>query len=131
MLCSINGSRKLSKPARPFDRQRHHGRYSAPPWDVYFLLYSFRFLDGLHPYRTQKRLTFLHYAGNNIRMNNVLPGFCENVTMTDAAKRSIPLGRQATFDEIGQTCVFLASDASSYITGQNLMVDGGLTRNVR
>lgn len=71
------------------------------------------------------------YGQNNIRMNNVLPGFCENVAMTDAARRSIPLNRQATFDEIGQTCVFLASDASSYITGQNLMVDGGLTRNVR
>lgn len=71
------------------------------------------------------------YGQNNIRMNNVLPGFCENVPMTDAARRSIPLNRQASFDEIGQTCVFLASDASSYITGQNLMVDGGLTRNVR
>ena len=71
------------------------------------------------------------YGQNNIRMNNVLPGFCENVAMTDAARRSIPLNRQASFDEIGQTCVFLASDASSYITGQNLMVDGGLTRNVR
>jgi NAD(P)-dependent dehydrogenase (short-subunit alcohol dehydrogenase family) len=71
------------------------------------------------------------YGQNNIRMNNVLPGFCENVPMTDAARRSIPMNRQASFDEIGQTCVFLASDASSYITGQNLMVDGGLTRNVR
>lgn len=71
------------------------------------------------------------YGQNNIRMNNVLPGYCENVAMTDDARRSIPLNRQATFDEIGQTCVFLASDASSYITGQNLMVDGGLTRNVR
>jgi len=71
------------------------------------------------------------YGQNNIRMNNVLPGYCENVAMTDAARRSIPLNRQATFDEIGQTCVFLASDASGYITGQNLMVDGGLTRNVR
>lgn len=71
------------------------------------------------------------YGRANIRMNNVLPGYCENVTMAPSAVRSIPLGRQARFDEIGQVCLFLASDASSYMTGQNLMVDGGLTRNVR
>lgn len=71
------------------------------------------------------------YGQNNIRMNNVLPGFCENVPMTDAARRSIPLNRQASFDEIGQACLFLASEASSYVTGQNLLVDGGLVRNVR
>lgn len=71
------------------------------------------------------------YGRDNIRMNNVLPGFCENVAMTDGAMRSIPLGRRAGFDEIGQACLFLASDASSYITGQNLLVDGGLVRSVR
>ncbi|MFO0997292.1 MAG: SDR family oxidoreductase [Alphaproteobacteria bacterium] len=71
------------------------------------------------------------YGRAGIRMNNVLPGYCENVPMTDSAMRSIPMGRSAKFDEIGQVCVFLASGASSYMTGQNLMVDGGLTRNVR
>jgi NAD(P)-dependent dehydrogenase (short-subunit alcohol dehydrogenase family) len=71
------------------------------------------------------------YGRERIRMNTVLPGYCENVAMTDAARRSIPLGRQARFDEIGQACVFLASDASSYLTGQNLLVDGGLVRSVR
>ena len=64
------------------------------------------------------------YAREGIRMNNVLPGYCENVAMTDGARRTIPMARQARFDEIGQTCVFLASDASSYITGQNVLVDG-------
>lgn len=71
------------------------------------------------------------YGPENIRMNNVLPGFCENVEMSDDARRSIPLGRQARFDEIGQTCVFLASEGGAYITGQNVLVDGGLVRGVR
>src|SRR5207248_2089033 len=71
------------------------------------------------------------YARDGIRMNNVLPGFCENVAMSDDALRSIPLGRQARFDEVGEACLFLASDASSYVTGQSLLVDGGLVRSVR
>jgi NAD(P)-dependent dehydrogenase (short-subunit alcohol dehydrogenase family) len=71
------------------------------------------------------------YARHNVRMNNVMPGYCENVAMSDAALRSIPMGRTARFDEIGRACVFLASDASSYVTGQNLLVDGGVNRAVR
>ena len=71
------------------------------------------------------------YARHNVRMNNVMPGYCENVAMSDAALRSIPIGRTARFDEIGRACVFLASDASSYVTGQNLLVDGGVNRAVR
>jgi NAD(P)-dependent dehydrogenase (short-subunit alcohol dehydrogenase family) len=71
------------------------------------------------------------YARHHVRMNNVMPGYCENVTMSDGALRSIPIGRTARFDEIGQACVFLASDASSYVTGQNLLVDGGVNRAVR
>ena len=37
------------------------------------------------------------YAGHNVRMNNVMPGYCENVSMSDAALRSIPMGRTARF----------------------------------
>jgi NAD(P)-dependent dehydrogenase (short-subunit alcohol dehydrogenase family) len=70
------------------------------------------------------------YARDGIRMNSVLPGYCENVAMTDEARRSIPMGRQGRFDEIGQACVFLASEQSSYITGQTLLVDGGFVRSV-
>jgi NAD(P)-dependent dehydrogenase (short-subunit alcohol dehydrogenase family) len=60
------------------------------------------------------------YARHSVRMNNVMPGYCENVPMSDGALRSIPMGRTARFDEIGQACVFLASDASSYVTGQSV-----------
>jgi NAD(P)-dependent dehydrogenase (short-subunit alcohol dehydrogenase family) len=71
------------------------------------------------------------YAQQNVRMNNILPGYCENVAMSDSALRSIPMGRTARFSEIGNVCVFLASDASSYMTGQNVLVDGGINRAVR
>jgi NAD(P)-dependent dehydrogenase (short-subunit alcohol dehydrogenase family) len=71
------------------------------------------------------------YARHNVRMNNLLPGYCENVPMADTSLRTIPMGRTARFEEIGRAGVFLASDASSYVTGQNLLVDGGINRAVR
>jgi NAD(P)-dependent dehydrogenase (short-subunit alcohol dehydrogenase family) len=64
-------------------------------------------------------------------MNNVMPGYCENVPMSDSALRSIPMGRTAQFKEIGSVCVFLASEGSSYMTGQNILVDGGINRAMR
>jgi NAD(P)-dependent dehydrogenase (short-subunit alcohol dehydrogenase family) len=71
------------------------------------------------------------YARQNVRMNNVMPGYCENVPMSDSALGSIPMGRTARFSEIGSVCVFLASEGSSYMTGQNILVDGGINRAVR
>jgi len=71
------------------------------------------------------------YARHNIRMNNLLPGFCENVNLSESARRSIPAQRPATFEEIGQTCVFLASDEARYINGQSILSDGGMNRAVR
>ena len=71
------------------------------------------------------------YARYNIRMNNLLPGFCENVNLSEFAMRSIPAQRPATFEEIGQACVFLASDGARYINGQNILSDGGMNRAVR
>jgi 3-oxoacyl-[acyl-carrier protein] reductase len=51
--------------------------------------------------------------------------------MAESALRSIPMGRTARFEEIGRVCVFLASEASSYVTGQNILADGGINRAVR
>jgi NAD(P)-dependent dehydrogenase (short-subunit alcohol dehydrogenase family) len=71
------------------------------------------------------------YARDNVRMNNLLPGFCENVNFTGRSLQDIPMARPARFEEIASACVFLATDASSYMTGQNLLVDGGANRAVR
>ena len=71
------------------------------------------------------------YARYNIRMNNLMPGFCENVNLSEFARQSIPAQRAATFEEIGQTCAFLASHEARYITGQSILSDGGMNRAVR
>ena len=70
------------------------------------------------------------YASRGIRMNNVLPGFIDSYPETEAIRQRIPLGRYGTVAEIAQTVRFLLSDAAGYITGQNIRVDGGLTRSV-
>ncbi len=71
------------------------------------------------------------YARHNIRMNNLLPGFCENVNLSEFARTSIPAQRPALFEEIGHACVFLSSHEARYITGQSILSDGGMNRAVR
>ena len=71
------------------------------------------------------------YARHNISMNNLMPGFCENVNLSEFARQSIPAQRPATFEEIGKLCVYLASEDSRYITGQSILSDGGMNRAVR
>lgn len=70
------------------------------------------------------------YAPDGIRMNNVLPGFIDSLPATDARLARIPAGRYARVEELSSVIAFLASPASSYVTGQNLRVDGGLTSSV-
>ena len=70
------------------------------------------------------------YASLNIRINNVLPGFVDSFPETEAVKARIPMGRYGRVEEIAGTIAFLASEAAGYITGQNLRVDGGITRSV-
>lgn len=70
------------------------------------------------------------YAAENIRMNNVLPGWIDSLPATDERRDGVPMKRYGTSEEIAATIAFLASDGAAYITGQNLKVDGGLTRHV-
>ena len=70
------------------------------------------------------------YAAQNIRINNVLPGFIDSFPAQEAITKRSPMGRYGRVDEIAGTISFLASDAAGYITGQNLRVDGGITRSV-
>ena len=70
------------------------------------------------------------YSGHNIRMNNVLPGWIDSLPATEERRDSVPLKRYGTSAEIAATIAFLASDAAGYITGQNIRVDGGVTRSV-
>jgi NAD(P)-dependent dehydrogenase (short-subunit alcohol dehydrogenase family) len=69
-------------------------------------------------------------AAHGIRMNNVLPGFVDTKGVNDANLAAIPAQRYGSVDEIAATVAFLLSADAGYITGQNLRVDGGLTRSV-
>jgi len=70
------------------------------------------------------------YAAENIRMNNVLPGFIDSLPENQEFKDRIPMQRYGKTEEIAGVIAFLASDEGGYITGQNIRVDGGITRSV-
>ncbi|MBX5174263.1 SDR family oxidoreductase [Rhizobium sp. NZLR1b] len=70
------------------------------------------------------------YASKTIRMNNVLPGWIDSLPATDERRDSVPMGRYGTAEEIAATVAFLLSEGAGYITGQNIRVDGGITRSV-
>ena len=70
------------------------------------------------------------YAAKNIRMNNVLPGWIDSLPATEERRDGVPMKRYGTSEEIAATVAFLASDGAAYITGQNIRVDGGITRAI-
>jgi NAD(P)-dependent dehydrogenase (short-subunit alcohol dehydrogenase family) len=70
------------------------------------------------------------HAASNVRMNNVLPGWIDSLPATEARRDSVPMRRYGKSEEIAATIAFLASEGAAYITGQNLRVDGGLTRSL-
>ena len=70
------------------------------------------------------------YAAKNIRMNNVLPGWIDSLPQTDARRETVPMARYGKAEEIAATVAFLLSEGAGYITGQNIRVDGGLSRSV-
>ncbi|NKB64189.1 MAG: SDR family oxidoreductase [Gammaproteobacteria bacterium] len=85
------------------------------------------FRAGLASY---SKLFSTKYAAEGIRMNNILPGFIDSLPEKEDRVARIPAGRYAKVAELSETVSFMISDASSYITGQNLRVDGGLTLSV-
>ncbi|MGE8408745.1 MAG: SDR family oxidoreductase [Pseudomonas sp.] len=70
------------------------------------------------------------YARDNLRMNNVLPGWIDSLPATEERRASVPLQRYGSSEEIAATVAFLASPGAAYITGQNIRVDGGITRSI-
>ena len=70
------------------------------------------------------------YAKDNIRMNNILPGFIDSLPEKQEFLKRIPLKRYGKVNEISSVVEMLASDGGAYITGQNIRVDGGITRSV-
>ena len=70
------------------------------------------------------------YGRDGIRMNNVLPGFMDNRVFSEEVTRSVPIPRRGKIEEVAKTISFLLSDDAGYITGQNILVDGGVNRRM-
>ena len=70
------------------------------------------------------------YAGDNVRMNNVLPGFIDSLPESEERRARIPMGRYGSAEEVSALVSYLASDIAAYVTGQNIRIDGGITRSV-
>ncbi len=70
------------------------------------------------------------YAADNIRMNNVMPGFIDSLPEKQEFRERIPMGRYGTVEEVAELISLLASDRAAYLTGQNIRIDGGITRSV-
>jgi NAD(P)-dependent dehydrogenase (short-subunit alcohol dehydrogenase family) len=104
-------------------------------------------LPGAAPYDAAKwavvgltKSLAVEFASRNIRVNALSPGLIDTQIWDDIKKAApdindclkywssnIPMGRVGTPDEIAYTAVFLASDEASYITGANILADGGMT----
>ena len=70
------------------------------------------------------------FAPSNVRINNVLPGWIDSLPATDERRDSVPMGRYGRKEEVSELIAFLASEKSSYITGQSIRVDGGIMRSI-
>ena len=82
------------------------------------------------------KFTAIHHASDNFRANSVHPGpfdtdmIADNLSTPEGRQNSIsriPLGRIGTIEDVALGVLFLASDESSYMTGSELVIDGGIT----
>ncbi len=85
------------------------------------------FRAGLAPFT---KLFADRYAADNIRMNNVLPGFIDSLPEKEEFRARIPMQRYGKTEEVADLIAYLASDGAAYVTGQNVRIDGGITRSV-
>ena len=69
-------------------------------------------------------------APYNIRVNSILPGFVDSYPVDDKTLATIPMQRIGRLEELAKAVAFLISDDASYITGQNLLLDGGMVRGI-
>jgi NAD(P)-dependent dehydrogenase (short-subunit alcohol dehydrogenase family) len=69
-------------------------------------------------------------APHGIRVNSILPGFVDSYPVDDKTLATIPMHRIGRLEELAKAVAFLLSDDASYITGQNLLVDGGMVRGI-
>ena len=76
------------------------------------------------------KLVTERYGPSGVRMNAVLPGFVDTYPADDDQLARIPAGRFATVDEIASVIAFLVSSDAKYVTGQSILVDGGLVRSI-
>ncbi|WP_436517436.1 SDR family oxidoreductase [Ekhidna sp. To15] len=70
------------------------------------------------------------YGSSKLRMNNILPGFIDSYPADQKIINQIPMLRQGTPAEVAELTLFLASDKSEYITGQDFLIDGGLVKSI-
>ena len=76
------------------------------------------------------KLYAARYGREGIRMNNILPGFIDNNEWTPALLANIPMTRPGTLAEVAKAAAFLVGPDSGYVTGQDILVDGGVVRGL-